>query len=169
MDLGTKGTKLLRHIQACNQHESTEFTPFSIHGVIVGCVRHRFAEVLLEWPELFARTDVGVDLRLGSTDLSQRSATLATLLRSLVDRGCINKLYGEQYAVAAPNSEQILVLIDRSAAPYFGIRAFGQHVNGYVESEAGLHMWVGKRASDRLHYPGWLDQMVAGGCPTVSR
>jgi len=57
------------------------------------------------------------------------------------------------------------VLIDRACAPYFGVRAFGQHLNGFVCDTAGLKMWVGRRSADRRVYPLHLDNLVAGGLP----
>jgi hypothetical protein len=49
--------------------------------------------------------------------------------------------------------------------PYFGVRAFGIHVNGYVRRGAELSMWIATRARDKPTYPGMLDNMVAGGQP----
>ncbi|MCB1727966.1 MAG: NUDIX domain-containing protein, partial [Gammaproteobacteria bacterium] len=51
------------------------------------------------------------------------------------------------------------------AAAYFGVRSFGQHLNGFVRRPDGIHMWIGRRARDRLLFPGALDNMVAGGLP----
>jgi len=131
----------------------------------VGRVRHEFAQALLGWPALFKRTAAGIDLRFASAELSQRSTTLAEVVGKLVDMGVVRYLHGEQYAITNGDRTQALVLVDRSAATYFGVGSFGQHINGYVEREGGLAMWIGRRASDRRLYPGSLDQMVAGGLP----
>jgi hypothetical protein len=58
-----------------------------------------------------------------------------------------------------------LFSIERAAAPLFGVRAYGVHVNGYVRDGADIHMWIGCRASDRGVAPGKLDQLAAGGQP----
>jgi 8-oxo-dGTP pyrophosphatase MutT (NUDIX family) len=58
-----------------------------------------------------------------------------------------------------------LLAMDRAAIPYFGIRSFGLHINGYVRRTDGLHLWVGRRANDRGVAPGKLDNLVAGGQP----
>jgi 8-oxo-dGTP pyrophosphatase MutT (NUDIX family) len=50
-------------------------------------------------------------------------------------------------------------------AGFLGIRSFGQHLNGFVRRDDGIHMWLGRRANDRLLFPGALDNMVAGGLP----
>jgi 8-oxo-dGTP pyrophosphatase MutT (NUDIX family) len=56
-------------------------------------------------------------------------------------------------------------VLDRAAAAHFGIRAFGQHVNGFVRRADGLYMWVARRAASRRTYPGMLDNLTAGGLP----
>ena len=47
--------------------------------------------------------------------------------------------------------------------------AAGVHLNGLVQhgqrGEAGPHLWVGRRADDKLLDPGRLDHLVAGGIP----
>jgi isopentenyldiphosphate isomerase len=45
------------------------------------------------------------------------------------------------------------------------VRCFGQHLNGYVKKETGLHLWIARRARDRRIFPGRLDNLVAGGLP----
>jgi isopentenyldiphosphate isomerase len=60
---------------------------------------------------------------------------------------------------------QARFLIDRACAPYFGVRAFGQHLNGYQRRTDGLHLWVARRSASRRVYPNHLDNMVAGGLP----
>ncbi len=77
----------------------------------------------------------------------------------------ISHLHGEQYAATTTNRDTALLLLDRAAAPYFGVRAFGQHMNGFVRGDDGLKLWVARRALDRIHYPGHLDNLVAGGLP----
>ena len=39
------------------------------------------------------------------------------------------------------------------------------HVNGLVQRPDGLHLWVARRARDKLLDPGKLDHIVAGGVP----
>ena len=56
-----------------------------------------------------------------------------------------------------------LATIDRGALPSFGIVAHGAHLNGLVRRSDGLHLWVGRRASDKLLDPDKLDNLTAGG------
>jgi len=73
--------------------------------------------------------------------------------------------HGERYAVTPDRPEHALCVLDRAAAAHFGIRAFGQHVNGFVRRADGLHLWIGRRAQDRRNWPGRLDNLAAGGLP----
>jgi 8-oxo-dGTP pyrophosphatase MutT (NUDIX family) len=155
----------LSHIRACNRHRPERFIPFCIDGRQVGRVLPEFAGKLAAWPGLFRVSAAGVELAPGPGDIEERSARVARVLEALVQRSVISHLHGEQYAATPGTREEALLLIDRAAAPYFGIRAFGQHVNGYVRDGDGLKMWLGRRAMDRLHYPGHLDNLAAGGLP----
>jgi len=53
--------------------------------------------------------------------------------------------------------------LERAAAPYFGIKAYGVHMNGYVEKDGQKFLWIGKRSDVKQTYPGMLDHLVAGG------
>jgi isopentenyldiphosphate isomerase len=77
----------------------------------------------------------------------------------------VSHRHGEQYPVTAGRREDARFLIDRACAPYFGVRAFGQHINGFVRQPDGVWMWIARRSADRRVYPNRLDNMVAGGLP----
>ncbi len=155
----------LNHIQACNQHEPAGFVPFLIDGKKVGKVRLQFAKVLDRWPGIFGVTASSVELVVDSTDLDERSSAVADVLQDLVDEKVLNHLQGELYAATDGYRENPLLLIDRAAAPYFGIRSYGQHINGFVQTNEGLKLWISRRSHDRINYPGQLDNFVAGGLP----
>jgi 8-oxo-dGTP pyrophosphatase MutT (NUDIX family) len=155
----------LRHIRACNNCDPSRFIPFRIDGLVVGLMRPAFARRLQPWPEVFSVREQGVDLALTRGTLEERSAPVAEVLAELVAQGVISHLHGEQYVATPGGREDGLLLIDRAAAPYFGIRAFGQHLNGFVRKGDSVELWVGRRSRDRRNYPGKLDNMVAGGLP----
>jgi isopentenyldiphosphate isomerase len=155
----------VQHIRACNNLSGTRFLPFRIDGVVVGWVRPEFADHLRNWPSVFVVSRDGVELASGLRGFEERSAKIAEVLAQLVEQGAISHLHGEQYVATAAGREQGLALIDRAAAPYFGIRAFGQHINGFVREGGAIKMWVARRAEDRRNYPGRLDNIAAGGLP----
>lgn len=155
----------LRHVKACNQYNKSNFIPFRIDAVRVGMLSHGFAAELVHWPDIFQVRADGVDLLLPGLTIAERSSIVAEVLSVLVASGVIDQLHGEQYIATPGTRDQGLLLLDRAAAPYFGIRAFGQHMNGYVMDNGEMKLWLGRRSADRIHYPGRLDNLVAGGLP----
>lgn len=155
----------LRHIVACNRHDLANFVPFRVDKVRVGLLKPEFSRHLAQWPDIFLVTPDGVDLLLPGAGIEERSALVAEILVELVGQGVISHLHGERYVATATTRENGLLWLDRAAAPYFGIRAFGQHMNGYVVDGGELKLWLGRRSQDRIHFPGRLDNLVAGGLP----
>lgn len=155
----------LRHIAACNPPVEEPFVPWRIAGQTVGWIRPAAATQLAVYPEVFAVRDDAVDLVPTLATFAARSDALAAVARDLALRGLIPLFMQEPYPVTPGGRESALCVIDRGAAALFGIRSFGQHLNGFVRRRDGLHMWIGRRARDRLLFPGALDNMVAGGLP----
>ena len=69
----------------------------------------------------------------------------------------------EPFDVRADPDGPVLATLDRGALPAFGVLADGVHLNGLVERDGGTHLWVGRRAPDKLLDPDKLDHLVAGG------
>ncbi|KAL5982777.1 Nudix hydrolase 20, chloroplastic [Asimina triloba] len=55
--------------------------------------------------------------------------------------------------------------LERAAAPYFGIKAYEVHMNGYVNRSGKKYLWIAKRSDLKPTFPGLLDHVVAGGLP----
>lgn len=157
----------LRHVRACNQYCPARFIPFRVDAVQVGQVRPAFSEHLAKWPDIFQVSRETVDLMLPDLTIAERSSAVAEVVSELAELEIISHLHGEQYVATPGTREQGLLLLDRAAAPYFGIRAFGQHINGYIRDNGELKLWLGRRSDDRLYYPGSLDNLVAGGLPAT--
>jgi 8-oxo-dGTP pyrophosphatase MutT (NUDIX family) len=159
----------LRHISNCNGFDRNDFQPFSVAGQSVGLVRNAFAEALLAFGDPFLADGPadgsGVTLNPALASMADRTAALNGALRQLVERRIIHRLRGETYPILTRWATTPLAGIDRAAVPYFGLRSFGIHMNGFVRRSDGLHLWVGRRAGDRGIAPGKLDNMVAGGQP----
>jgi isopentenyldiphosphate isomerase len=155
----------LDRIRAVNNHDPGHFRAFRIGSGTVGWFRHDFAERLRDWPAIFAVEQAAVDLSPDLQDFDRRTQALDSVIGELVGAGVIDHRHGEQYPVSAGDREQALCVIDRAAAPYFGIRAFGQHINGFVREGDELRMWIARRSPHKRTFPGRLDNMVAGGLP----
>jgi len=65
--------------------------------------------------------------------------------------------------VAPRWGEAPLFKLDRGAVGFFGIRAYGVHLNGVRHDADALKLWIGRRAADKKVAPNKLDNMVAGG------
>jgi len=155
----------LDHIRACNNFNPAVFVPFIVDGAIVGQIKQDFSRLLHEWPNLFVVSNESVEFISALNSFELRTEAIATVLAKLVDKKWLSHLHGEQYVATATTREEGLFLIDRAAAPCFGVRAFGQHINGFVRGKQGMQLWVAKRSADRRNFPGKLDNLVAGGVP----
>ncbi len=146
----------LRHVRACNNAVLPGARlPFRIGTEQVGWVKWELAERLAEFPEIDMR-DGGVVLLDG--------AALPAIARRLSDAGCF-RWRREEFDIRAAPDGPVLARLDRGALPSFGVMAVGVHVNGLVRRPAGLHVWIARRAANKLLDPSKLDHIVAGGVP----
>lgn len=155
----------LRHVIACNRWTPGDYLPFVIGGVAVGRVRRDIAQRLAEFPDLFAVDVHAVTLPAAFADFDARSRALDAAVDRLARIGLVNKKRNELYPVAPRFTDAPLAQLDRGAVGVFGVRSYGVHLNGYVERDDGLALWIGTRALDKLVAPGKLDNLVAGGQP----
>jgi len=156
----------LRHIQACNPVITERFVPWEINGQVYGWLRPSFIEHLRQFDQLFAIS--GRQVGLCNPDLRGEALTaeLSDVVNTLFEQGVLpHKPMNEPYPLTAGERDEAIAEIDRVAASHFGLRSFGQHLNGYVNYNGRLLLWVGKRARDRAIFPGAWDNMVAGGLP----
>ncbi|XP_057967984.1 nudix hydrolase 20, chloroplastic-like [Malania oleifera] len=157
-------------IRICNRGSEmqSEFIPFVIEGQIVGCIHNGFADHLKRFQDVF----------IFHSCHSNGYVSLHSLLRTPEDRtravGDVVKCLGEElipgirnelYPVTSSFGTPIFFSLERAAAPYFGIKAYGVHMNGYVERGGQTFLWIGKRSQEKPTYPGMLDHLVAGGLP----
>lgn len=149
--------KLLRHIEAA--HNATlpgDRHPFRIGGHAVGWLKPNFAEALAETANLARDRDGGVTLPI------TQAAELPAIAQALSEATWF-RWRGEDFDVRESETGPALTRIDRGAVPSFGIVSHGVHCNGLVRNPDGLHLWVARRAADKLLDPGKLDHIVAGG------
>jgi 8-oxo-dGTP pyrophosphatase MutT (NUDIX family) len=155
----------LDHIATCNAFDAERYVPLLIAGRRVGRVRRDTARLLVGLPDIFAVGEELVELSERLDTPEARSAALDTAGAWLAERHGYAKARGERYVVAGEWGERPLATVDRGQVSIFGFPAYGIHVNGYVERDDGLHLWIGRRAPDKAVAPGKLDNMVAGGQP----
>lgn len=155
----------LDHIAACNTHDLAHFVPFAVAGQRVGWVKKDFVDVLADYPDVFAANAREVTLVPELDDYAARTAAVDDALRDLASRGIVTDWRDEPYRVGGSFAGPHLFEMERAAVPFFGVPAYGVHINGFVRRNGELHMWIGRRADDRAVCPGQLDNMIAGGQP----
>lgn len=152
------------HLQACNRHDPAHFETWWIGNEPMGYVRRDRVARMLRVSSLFHRAN---DQRIIASTCERAALDdgLATLAEALVKEGEIARLTGEPYAVAKEPQGQPRAVIDRGAAPWFGIRACGVHLNGFVRRGNAIWLWVAERSHAKPLHAGQLDHIVAGGQP----
>ena len=156
---------LLRHIEDLNQWNPENFRGLYYRDQRVGYLKSTIVEALRQWPDYFQVLPDAVHLNGTLDTFEVRTRALSEVTHALVNQGVISHAHGECYPVTSSGRETAIATIDRTAASYFGLRAYGQHLNGYVRRPEGLKLWIARRSADRRVYPNKLDNMVAGGLP----
>jgi 8-oxo-dGTP pyrophosphatase MutT (NUDIX family) len=157
---------LLRHIVALNTWNPASFTPWYIDGIAVGHMKSPMREAVEQWPAYFVKNGDRFDFMPGEQSLDTRSEVLDDIVHTLVDQGVIRQHINEIYPVTGHGGRlDLMARLDRGAAGYFGIKTYGQHLNGYVREGKSLKIWVARRDASRVHFPNKLDNIVAGGLP----
>ncbi|KAG1674420.1 hypothetical protein FOA52_012947 [Chlamydomonas sp. UWO 241] len=163
----------MRRVAECNTglEELPTLTPFAISGQAVGQLKPKFVEHLARFPDVFSVSGpVGpsgqVTLVAGLDSVDKRTAAVAGVMETLRSEGVITGWRDELYPVTSNFYDDPVMLLERAAAVSFGIKAYGVHINGYVETaDRGLCVWVAKRSMAKPNWPGKLDHIVAGGQP----
>lgn len=141
----------LRHIAACNSAVLPGGRlPFFCGSEQIGWVSPTTAQTL---QSLGLQKDQGFGVNTGTE--------LLPLSQTLCDRG----LYASHEEAFDVRNDSGIVLgqVDRGAIPVLGLAAEGVHLNGLVEREDGLFLWVARRSMRKRLDPGKLDHLVAGG------
>jgi hypothetical protein len=149
-------------IRHCNSYDPARAMPLWAGQHRIGWLRRDNAAVLQSHKKVFA---VGRDraelLATGSCDEISRSVD--EVVEALVAERRVPKVRNETFDVPPKWGEQPILRVDRGAVPFFGLRAYGIHVNGYRRDGDRYWLWIGKRASNKQVAPGKLDNIVAGG------
>ncbi|KAK4391649.1 Nudix hydrolase 20, chloroplastic [Sesamum angolense] len=136
-------------------------------------VQLRFANHLRRYQDVFTfpkNTSRGshfgchIELHPKLTTSEDRTKAVGDVVACLGEElipGIRNELYPVTSSFGAPS----FFSLERAAAPYFGIKAYGVHMNGYVQRGNQKYLWIGKRSKAKPTYPGKLDHLVAGGLP----
>ena len=157
----------LDRIREANDGDPNRFIPFMLGDWIAGAAAPDMVAALLAFPGVFVRSGQALTLvpSLHGASCEARTGAVHEVMVRLRDAGVISGWRDEMFAVARHFGAVPELLLERAAVPALGVRGYGVHVNGFVCQPDGLHMWIGRRASDKPTWPDRLDQIVAGGQP----
>ena len=149
-------------IRHCNSYDPARAMPLWAGEHRIGWLRRDNAEVLAKHRDVFAVGDDSAKL-LATGDAECVSLTVDGVVDALVAERRVPKWRNETFDVAPRWGAPPILRLDRGAVPFFGVRAYGVHLNGYRRDGDRYSLWIGKRASNKQVAPGKLDNMVAGG------
>jgi hypothetical protein len=150
------------HIASCNNYDPARVVPLFAGRDRVGLLRRDNAAALRRFPDVFAVADDRVNL-VARGDVAAVSRAVDAVVDALVAEKQVPKWRNETFDVAPRWGAPAVFRLDRGAVPFFGTRAYGVHLNGYLRQSGSLHLWVGRRAPDKRVAPDKLDNIVAGG------
>jgi len=148
--------------------------PFYFDTVILGVMPEKAFTQLKKYNNTFDKTSKPFSITTHKVTFSEHVDTfdkrckvmndLLTHWRDNETFGCLKGWRNELYPIFDGNHE-IAFNIERSGIALFGFRAYGCHINGYVEDPDThkLKMWIAQRSFNKQTFPGKLDNIVAGG------
>ena len=150
------------HIRACNNYDRSRVVPLMAGERRIGWLRRDNAAALARFRRVFTVGPERVDL-VALGDVDAVSAAVDEVVEALVVENRVPKWRNETFDVMPRWGEPPLFRLDRGAVPFFGVRAYGVHLNGCRFVDGRMHLWIGRRAPDKRVAPNKLDNLVAGG------
>jgi 8-oxo-dGTP pyrophosphatase MutT (NUDIX family) len=160
---------LLDRIESCHRHDLGRYMPFKVGVERIGFMRPDLARELRRFPSVFRIGDEAVSVAEHLDSFDYRSAAIDSVMRELRQEGFVRGWRDELFTISSHYGGEPLFDLERAGVPLFGVKAYGVHVNGYVQRDGEIWLWVGRRAADRPIEPGKLDHLVAGGLPSGVR
>ena len=170
--------KALGHVNNLNNSKDrmNSMIEWEVDDETLGHLNEPFALQLRRYPDVFTVADNKTKAKkkltfawnLERASMEERTAALQRVSEDLRARGLIHGWRDELFPVQASYSDPPKLLLERAVTPYFGVKAYGMHLNGYVRHPQNrniTHLWVGRRAATKSTFPGMLDHLVAGGQP----
>eukprot|EP00833_Pecoramyces_ruminatium_P015645 jgi/Orpsp1_1/1189677/evm.model.d7180000073690.1 len=148
--------------------------PFYLNTVVLGVIPKNVFIQLKKYNKTFRRKNRPFSISSCRVKFSEFVNTfdkrcqvmndLLTYWRDNNTFSCLKGWRNEVYPIFDGNHE-IAFRIERSGIALFGFRAYGCHINGYVEDSKThkLKMWIAQRSFNKQTFPGKLDNIVAGG------
>src|SRR5947199_3221729 len=143
------------HIRACNNYDRARVVPLFAGERRIGWLRRDNAAALARFPAVFAVERDQVHL-VAWGEVDAVSAAVDEVVEALVVENRVPKWRNETFDVMGRWGDPPIFRLDRGAVPFFGVRAYGVHLNGYRHDRDGLHLWIGRRAPNKRVAPDKL-------------
>jgi 8-oxo-dGTP pyrophosphatase MutT (NUDIX family) len=150
------------HIRTCNNYDPSRVVPLIAGNARIGLLRRDNAEALQRFSDVFTVAEQRVEL-VARGDIAAVSRAVDAVVDALVAERHVPKWRNESFDVAPRWGATPVFRLDRGAVPFFGTRAYGVHLNGYLRRGETLYLWVGRRSPGKQIAPNKLDNLVAGG------
>jgi hypothetical protein len=150
------------HIRSCNNYDPSRVVPLTAGNARIGLLRRDNAEALQRFSDVFTVAEQRVEL-VACGDVAAVSRAVDAVVDALVAERRVPKWRNESFDVAPRWGAPPVFRLDRGAVPFFGTRAYGVHLNGYLRQGETLYLWVGRRSPGKQIAPNKLDNLVAGG------
>jgi hypothetical protein len=150
------------HIRTCNNYDPSRVIPLTCGNARIGLLRRDNAEALQRFSDVFTVAEEWVEL-VARGDIAAVSRAVDAVVDALVAERHVPKWRNESFDVAPQWGAPPVFRLDRGAVPFFGTRAYGVHLNGYLRRGETLYLWVGRRSPGKQIAPNKLDNLVAGG------
>jgi len=156
-------------LDAARRHDAVRRIAFELRDPAsgetrrVGSVARAHVGALAAFPALCVEADC-VALIAAAAERNDRWAEINLALRA---RGLLVGWRAEAFPVRGSGDHEILAVVERAAARFYGLLTWAAHANGYVADAAGrpAQLWIAERAATKATDPGKLDNLVGGGVP----
>ena len=144
--------------------EGAGYLPFTFHRARIGTVDPAVVDQLRTFGDVFTVHPDRVQLNDKLTTYEQRSEAVRTFLEEMRERKVFPTLAGwrnECYEIRPRFSQVPIFKMERSGTPLFGLRQYGVHINGFVQtSEKEKSIWIQRRSKTKPTYPGKLGKLL---------
>ena len=162
----------IRENNAIDKTTADKFLPFMLGDDNIGYInKDIWYSKLVHFPDVLRLSSHAIHFRddLATADSSSRTEAIARIISSLRLDGTIVGWRDELVEALTEFNRSPVFLVERAAYPFFGIRGYGVHINGFIRNPVDrkvMKLWVARRSSTKSTFPSMLDHIVAGGLPT---
>ena len=154
--------QLLERAGRCNSFLIQNYVPLLFEKRVVGFLRKDNLHHLARYAEL---ADIKADHVTFRSEGLRFQSQLTTAIVDLRARGVVNPWQGDQYSVSYSDKSKVLFEVDRGASVFFGVFAYGTHLNGYRVFNGRLQLLLSRRASHLKFAPSAVDTLAGGALP----